>query len=123
MSEVKKIKVVSIGKYNGHNIKQNRNIELSFKFGYDQLENSIMLLQMLNNNISIICRIGKEKPLQIGSFMLKQVNIDSDGESTVKFHSQLDFVEPNNLNGLAGELLNVMFKADVEVESSDEDDE
>ena len=111
----KAVKFVVEGSYNGHNIKANKSIDISFKFSYGELINVVKLLQLLNENVLIGVKVGaKAKPKALGTFMIKDLKIDGDGESTVKFNSLLDHVEAENLNDLAGENLFIMFKATVE---------
>ncbi len=108
------IKIQAECSYNGHNIKANKSIDISFKFKYSELASCVKLLQLLNEDVIIMIKIGaKGKPMRLGSFMIKELKFDSDGESTAKFNSILDFVEAENLNGLAGEVLMALFKATV----------
>lgn len=104
------IKIQAETSYNGHSIKANGSVDISFKFGYSELTNVIKLLQLLNENIKIAVKIRKENPIVVGEFMLKDFRIDSDGESTIKFNSSVDYIEGDIL-GLVGEPLKVMFKA------------
>jgi len=120
-NETKKVVIKTIGKYAGHSIKANKSIDLTLKMGYDELPNYIKLIQLLNENINIVVKVGDEKPKELGMYMIKSIGIDHDGEGTIKFNSSLDYVEPDNLNGLAGEILKIAFKANVEVESEDEE--
>jgi hypothetical protein len=116
------VKVKAIGEYAGHSIKSNKSIDINFKCNYDQLTNYVQLIQLLNENVDIVIRIEKQKPFKLGMFMVKQIVIGSDGQGTLKFNSQLDYVEKNNLNDLSGELLQLMFKANVEEEDEDEEE-
>ncbi len=52
--------------------------------------------------------------------MVKSINFSGDGECIAKFNSTLDYVESNNLNNLSGEILNMMFKAEIEEEGEEE---
>ena len=117
------IKIKAIGKYNGHDVKANKSVNISFKLGYDQLVNTIKLTQLLNENITIITRIGKESPIKLGMFMLRDIKIDHDGESMIKLNSQMDYVEADNLNKLLEETLQIMFVAEIEIEEGEENNE
>jgi len=123
VAEVRKVDIKTVCKYNGHSIKANEAVDLSLKFGYDQLVNYIQLVQLLNENINIISKIGDSKPIKLGIYTLKEVKIDNDGEAVIKFNSTLSYVEADNLNKLAGEMLKVRFKADVEIENDGEDED
>lgn len=119
----KKVKVPAIARYHGHNIRPNESVDFSLKFEYGEMTNCVKLLQLLNENIIIAARVGVNDPKKLGMFMIKSINFSSDGECIAKFNSTLDFVEQNNFSGLAGEILNVLFKAEIDVEEEQEDDE
>lgn len=121
----KEVSVKVVGKYHGHNIKPNKSVDLTFVVAYDELTNYIKLVQMLNENVTIFSKLNSEKPKRLGMFMIKAINIDHDGQGTLKFNSQFDYVEADNLNRLIGEQLQIMFKATIECEEEedDEDDE
>lgn len=112
-----------IGKYNGHAVKANQSVDLGFKTSYDQLANSVKLLQLLNNDITIVAKVPDTKPFKLGSFRLQSVNISHDGESTIKFNSMADFTEVDNFTKLIGsDMVILKCSADVEIEDSDEED-
>lgn len=113
------VKVKAIAKYNGHSIKNNKSVDLSLVFGYDEMSNYIQLIQMLNENIDIKVKIGDSKPIGIGMFMIRDIKIDHDGQGVIKFNSLLDHVEPDEINTLVGETFTVLFKATIEGESED----
>ncbi len=118
----KKVKIKVVGKYNGHSIKANKSVDVSFKFAYSEMVNTVKLLQLLNENVTIIVKVGDEKPKKIGMFMIKDIRFDSDGESIIKFNSSTDFIEAASLDGLAGDdLLTVLFQAEIEIEDDDEE--
>lgn len=121
----KKIKTTAIASYNGHSIKTNKNVDIAFKFRYDELTNYIQLIQFLNEDVGIAVKVGDDKPMNLGSFRVKEIKIDGDGEGTVKFNSMLDFINADFINSLVGtDLVKAMFVAEVEedeeVEESDE---
>lgn len=118
------VKIKSICKYNGHSIKTNRAVDLALKFGYDEMVNYIQAIQMLNNNITIKVKIGDQQGEEIGTFMIKEIKIDGDGEGMIKFNSQMDFINANAMNKLAqGESFKVMLDAKIEVEEPAEEEE
>jgi len=113
------IKVKTEGTYFAHNVKQNKSIDLTFKVPYSELTNYIKSIQMLNENVDVGAKIGADKPINLGSFMIKNINIDNDGEGKIKLNSQLDFVDPDKINELASkndEPLMILFKCSVDVE-------
>lgn len=112
-----KIKAMAVAQYKGHSLNENGSVNLSLKFKYDQLVNVIQLTQMFSNDIKIAVQMPDENPLKLGMFRLKSINIDGDGESTVKFNGLNDFIEVDNLNNIVTkDLFKVRFVADVEVE-------
>lgn len=113
---MEKIKIKEMVSYNGHQVKANGIVNLSFKAMYSELTNSIKLLQLLNNDVKITCKIGKE-PVSLGMFRIKSVIISDDGTSTLKFDSATDYVEINNLNTIiVSDEFRVLFEADVDLE-------
>ena len=68
------------------------------------------------------------KPMKLGSFRVKQIVIDGDGESTIKFNGLNDYIEMDNLNVLpqndsdTKEFV-VLMEADIEEEGELEDGE
>jgi hypothetical protein len=76
----------------------------------------------LNENIELAVRLGDAKPFKIGTYMLKEIKVDHDGQGMIKFNSQIDFVEANELNDLVGEKFTVLFKANVQLEGGGEED-
>lgn len=116
----KKVEIKAVGKYNGHNIKPNKSVDIAFKFDYSEMVNYIQLLQLLNENVMIGLKTGNDaKPVKMGMFMIKEVRVDNDGEGLIKFNSSLDYIEPESFNGIAGEILQIFFRASVEVEKDD----
>ena len=116
------VEVKIIGKYNGHSVKANQSVDLAIKSGYDQLTQSVMLLQMLNNDVSIVAKVPDSKPFKLGTFRVQAVNISHDGESAIKFNSMADFTEVDNFNKLIGsDMVVLKVSADIEIEDSTEE--
>lgn len=121
------IKVKEVVTYNGHNLSANGAVNLTLNAMYSELTNTIKVMQMLNNDVTIKARIPNEKPIKLGIFRIKQIVIDGDGESKLKFNSVSDFVEMDNLNQLPlntddNKLFNVLMEADIEEEEVKEDE-
>lgn len=114
------IKAKQIVSYNGHSISASGTVNLNLKAQYSQLTKSIQLMQMLNNDISIKAKVSG-KVIKLGIFRIKQIQIDGDGESKIKFNSLSEYVEVDNLNSLPlqsddSKEFNIMYETDVEEE-------
>jgi len=117
---MKKVKVEQFVSYNGHSVKTNKTVSLSFKAMYSELVNTVKALQLLNNDVKIVAVVAK-KEIPIGTFMVKNVSIGSDGESVIKFDSMTDAVELENITSLIG--LEAEFKVIMSANVEEEDDE
>lgn len=121
------IKVKQVVKYDGHNIMANGSVNLNLKASYSELTKTIELQQMLNNDVEIKCKLPDvQQSIKLGRFRLKQTTIDGDGESKIKLNGLKDYIETDNLNLLplnsdsVSEFV-VLYRADVELESEDEE--
>lgn len=111
------IAIKEIVSYRGHSVKKNGNIDLTFSAMYGELTNSIQVLQLLNNDVKITVKLAGSKPMVLGSYSVKNVTFDGDGESILKFTSLLDYVEIDNLNFIISqENFQIKLESDVEVE-------
>ena len=122
----KEVKVKVIGKYDGHEIKPNKAVNLKFTFEYDELLNYIKVHQLINENTSVIVKLVGSKPIALGTFMFDTYTCNKNGECKVRFNSITDHVETNNLNLLSEEPMqpiNILLKAEVEETEESEDDE
>lgn len=93
-----KVKVKEVVKYGGHSLSANGSVNFTLKAQYFELSNTIQLMQMLNNDVSIKAKIPGDSPMKLGFFRVKQIVIDGDGESTIKFNGLNDYIEMDNLN-------------------------
>lgn len=93
-----KVKVKEVMKYGGHSLSANGSVNFTLKAQYSELSNTIQLMQMLNNDVSIKAKIPDGSPMKLGFFRVKQIVIDGDGESTIKFNGLNDYIEMDNLN-------------------------
>lgn len=122
------INVKEVVKYDGHNVSANGSVNFNLKADYSELVNTIQVMQMLNNDVTIKAKLPDRKPFKLGVFRIKQIVIDGDGESKLKFNGLNDYIEMDNLNQLP---LNsddtkqfiVMFSADIESENDDAEEE
>lgn len=122
------IKIKQVVKYAGHSLSANGSVNFSLKASYSELTNTIQLMQMLNNDVSIKAKIPNDKPMKLGSFRVKQIIVDGDGESTIKLNGINEYIEMDNLNLLP---LNdsetkefvVSMEAEIEAEGDENNDE
>ena len=116
-----KVKVKGIYGYKGHNISANGSVNLTIVGKYSELTNSVKLLQLLNNDVTIQIKMGSDKPFKIGSLRIKNIAFDDDGESIIKLNSIADFVDTDKLNNLiTKDEFNVLFSADIEEDDDEE---
>lgn len=120
-----KKKVRQVVKYGGHSLSANGSVNFTLKAAYDQLVNTIQLMQMLNNDVIIKAKVPSGSPMKLGMFRIKQITIDGDGESTIKFNGLNDYIEMDNLNILPtnsdeNKLFTVMMEAEIEEEGDDD---
>lgn len=120
-----KVDVSFMCSYNGHNITNNGIVNLKLKARYSELVNYIQLVQMLNNDITLMIKQADQKPFSCGVFSLKELKIVDDGEALIQLKSESQSVEVNNLNLLVMDIAGSEFKAkfSAEIELEDEDDE
>lgn len=117
-----KVVIKSIAKYNGHNVRANKSVDISFKFNYDELSKYITLVQLLNENVKIVVKQPNEKAEVLGIFMIKDLRIDHDGVGTIKFNSMTDQSEVQLLHHLVGdEPFKIKFIALIELEEEKDD--
>ena len=79
------LKVKQVVQYGGHSLKANGSVDFTLKAAYSELVNTIQTMQMLNNDITIKAKVNK-KVLSLGIFRIKQIIIDGDGESKLRFN-------------------------------------
>ena len=122
----KKIDFKMVAKYNGHNVKQSGAVDVNFIAAYDELPNTVQLLQLLSNDIKIAIKKPDEKAFKLGTFRLQNLSYDHDGAAKIRFNSVADFVEVDNLNRLIPmekeERFVVRFMSDVEIEEGGEEE-
>lgn len=120
------IKVRQVVKYDGHSLSSNGSVNFKLRASYSELVNSIKLMQMLNNDVTIKAKVPGSKVIKLGIFRIKQIVIDGDGESKITFNGLNDFIEMDNLNLLPlknSEETNefqVLYESNVEDEENEE---
>lgn len=97
---MKKITINEFVSYSGHNVSANGVVNLTVTAKYSELKNTIQAMQLLNEDIKIKARLGSSKPMLLGTFKIKNIMVDGDGESKIKLASTRDAVELDNLNSL-----------------------
>lgn len=122
------IKVKQVVTYGGHSMSANGSVNLTLRSAYSELASSVQQLQMLNNDVSIKAKLPGSKPMKLGTFRIKQIAIDGDGESVLKFNGLSDYIEMDNLNLLPlntddNKEFTVMMEAQIESEEDEEDNE
>ena len=121
------IKLKQVVRYNGHSLSANGSVNFDLKAEYGELGNTIQLFQLLNNDVKIKVKLAGSKPMILGMFRIKQITIDGDGESKIRFNGLNDYIEMDNLNLLplnSDDAKNfvVMYEADIEEEDGEEED-
>lgn len=122
------IKVKEVVKYGGHSLSANGSVNFTLKAAYSELTNTIKLMQMLNNDVNIKAKVPSGKPMKLGMFRIKQIVIDGDGESTIKFNGLNDYIEMDNLNLLPlnsddNKEFVVLMEAEIEEEDGEDGEE
>lgn len=122
------IKIKEVVKYGGHSLSSNGAVNFTLKAGYSELTNSIKLMQLLNNDVNIKAKVPNHGIMKLGMFRVKQIVVDGDGESILKFNGLYDYVEMDNLNLLPMndsdvKEFAVMMEGEVETEEEVMDDE
>lgn len=120
------VKVKEVVKYGGHSLSANGSVNFTLKARYSELTNTIKIMQMLNNDVSIKAKIPGGSPMKLGFFRVKQIVIDGDGESTIKFNGLNDYIEMDNLNLLplnSDENKEFVVLMETEIEEEEMEDE
>ena len=120
------IKVKEVVRYGGHSLSANGSVNFTLKAQYSELSSSIKLMQMLNNDVNIKAKIPGGKAMKLGIFRVKQIVVDGDGESVLKFNGLNDYIEMDNLNMLPlndSDTKEFVVLMETEIEEEDEDGE
>ena len=121
MSEVKKVRIEQVVEYVRHTLRANGNLDITFKAQYSELTNSVQLIQMLNNDVFIKAKLPNKKAMALGMFRIKDIKVNDDGESQIKFNSLNTYVEMDNINLLildddSVKQFRVLYEAEIELE-------
>ena len=120
-------KVKEVVRYNGHSLSANGSVNFNLKASYSELTNTIQMMQMLNNDVTIKAKLPAGKPMKLGMFRIKQIIIDGDGKSIFKFNGLNDYIEMDNLNLLPlnnddNKEFVIMTEAEIEKEEGEDDE-
>lgn len=117
---VNKISVKVFASYKAHTINGKGVVKLTVGTEYADLADSIKLLQLLNNDVTVKVKIGYEKvPFKLGVFKIDKFAVDRDGNAKIVFSSLTDYVEVEALAKLISvdeSVFTLRCDADVEVE-------
>ena len=121
MSEEKQIKIKEVVQLNGYSLKASGAVDLVLVAEYGELVKSVQVLQMLNNDVTIKAKVPGNKAMMLGVWRVKNVIVDGDGESKLKFNGLSDFIEMQNLNLLPlksddNPRFQIMMEAQIEIE-------
>ena len=126
MSYTTPIDITQVVTYGGHSLSATGSVNLTFKAMYSDLDKTIMLHQLLNNDITVKAKLpGRKKPIMLGIFRIKHLDTAGDGCSAIKLNGLNTFVEMDNLNLLPTkqdgdeELFTVRYEAEVEIEEDE----
>lgn len=120
---VKKVVISEFVSYSGHNVSANGVVNLTLLAKYGELTNTIQAMQLLNEDIKMKARLGASKPMLLGTFRIKNIMVDGDGESKIKLASTRDAVELDNINALPfsnEDNSEFMIRMEATVEEADE---
>lgn len=118
-----KLKIKLVAQYNGHSIKNNGDLDLNFKTDYSEIVNVVSLVRMLNQNVIIKAKIGQKEPEDLGTFNIKNINIDREGEAKVKFNSDANAVNSTTISDLLQPDTLIILQCSAIVETEDEEDD
>lgn len=94
-----KVRIKEIVSYNGHSLSASGSVNLSLKAMYGELRNTILAMQLLNEDVTIKVKLdGKVR--NAGVFRIKSIVIDGDGESKLKFEGLTDSIDLDVLNNM-----------------------
>lgn len=107
-------------RYDGLNFRKNGLVDLNFKSPYDNIVDTLSLVRLINTNMTVKAKVNKEIVI-LGNFYIKGINIDRDGESSIKLGSEVDSVEMKNLNELSGIQIPIEIACVGMVDTGDDD--
>lgn len=112
------VKTRMVVTYDGHSVRKDGDIDVKFKADYGEVVNVLSLFQMLNQNVDIKVKVGSAKPSVLGTFIIRSISVDRDGESKLKFNSEANHVNLSSIMELAvpDTLITLQATATIEVD-------
>lgn len=106
-------KIVAL--YASHSVNKAGTVKITLKAGYDQLSQSVMLLRMIQENITVKVKLLDRKPFLLGTFKLDNLSFDKNGISTIKLSSFTEAIDSDKLADLVTmNLMQIKFEAEIE---------
>ena len=124
---MRKIKIKEMVSYSGHSLSGNGVVNVTLKAMYSELVNTIQVMQLLNNDITLKAKLNSEAK-KVGIFKVKHIDIDGDGESKIKLTGMAEYVNLDVLNEFPlksdeSQEFAVMMAADIEDEENENEGE
>lgn len=116
-----KAEMMMVMKYVSHNVNQAGAVTLMMKSGYDQLYGAKELLKFLQSNITVKVKMLEKKPFLLGTFRLKSISFNQNGESAVKLASITDAVYMERMAEIVTmDLTQVRFEGEIDDDEESE---
>lgn len=121
-------KVKAVCKNMGSSVSASGVVSLRLRASYSELPNTVHMLVMLSQSISVKARLPSSKPFCLGWWMLGEIRFAGDGESDIKLRGTVDNVEMDKVNSLPlahddSPEFQVMLECDIEELEGDVDKE
>ena len=94
-SMAERIKIKTIATYEGHNVK-NKSVDISFKKSNMMNCRYITLVQFLNENVRVVIKQPDTPPIELGTFLIKDIHIDHEVKAKSNLNSMTDQCEVRN---------------------------
>ena len=85
--------------YSGHTIRKNFDIELKLLFVDTQMPNALQFVAGIGKQIILKAIINKEQ-LYLGTFNVNRISVDKNGNTSISFMSNSDYVNLVNVEKL-----------------------
>lgn len=121
-----KVIIKAVGIFNGTNIKKNKSIDINFKFSHDERISMMKAVAFISQNVQIYSKKESDKSKYLGEFRFQNLNMDRDGETKLKFNSEMESVNMEAISEMiedGAELLKLKMQAVIELEDGEEEDE
>ena len=119
---MKQIKTTIEAQFDGFVTRKNGDIDLKIRAPYSELVNVMNLLQMIDCNIKVACKVNQGKAFSLGTFWLYKLIFDKDGESKITFNTELTCSEYENFKELLAPEAVIMLQAKAIIDSEDDDE-